>query len=135
VQRWVQNVMPLLGAALLAALAVSVALYWRRARAERGRRPGASRWQRRRANGEPVREPCTSALTVEFYRRLEAALTQLGLSRGVGQTPRELACQAEERLAALSPRAAVAELPPRIVEILSAVPTLPRTTALCSIIC
>jgi hypothetical protein len=48
---------------------------------------------------------------------LEAALNQLGLSRRIGQTPRELAFQAGERLAALSPQTGAAQLPPRIVEV------------------
>jgi hypothetical protein len=54
--------------------------------------------------------------TVQFYRRLEKALSLLGLTRGLGQTPRELAFQAGRRLAALLPQTAVAELPASIVE-------------------
>ncbi len=117
VQRWARSITPFLGAALFAALAACVMVYWRRGRANRGKSPVASLWQWRRAHGESAREQSISALSIEFYRRLEAALNQLGLSRGVGQTPRELAFQAGERLAALAPQTAAAQLPPRIVEI------------------
>ena len=115
-QRWARIITPFLGAALFSALVVGLAVYWRRGRTSGGKSPGTSLWQWRWSHGESARGQSTTTLTVEFYRRLEAALNQLGLSRGVGQTPRELASQAGERLAALSPQAAVAQLPPRIVE-------------------
>jgi hypothetical protein len=115
-QRWAAIITPLLGAAVFSVLAVSVLWHWRRGRTSRGTSPGTSRWQWRWSHGESARGHSATTLTVEFYRRLEAALNQLGLSRGVGQTPRELASQAGERLAALSPQDAVAQLPPRIVE-------------------
>jgi len=116
--RWVGSVSPILGAVLVAVITLGVAWYVQRGRRNSGGSSGTTVWQRRRANGELVHEPSTSVQTSEFYRRLETALNRLGLSRGIGQTPRELASQAGERLAALLPRDAVAELPSQIVEIL-----------------
>lgn len=113
-----QSVSPILVAVLFIALTIGVGSYLLRGRTNGGESPGAGVWLWRRANGESAHQPRTSLLTVKFYRRLEAALNQLGLSRSAGQTPRELACQARERLAALSPQSDVAELPRRIVEIL-----------------
>lgn len=116
-QGWAASITPFLGAALFLVLAVSALWYWRRGRTNSRASPGASRWQWRWSLGESARRRSAATLTVEFYGRLEAALNQLGLSRGIGQTPRELAFQAGERLAALSPQAGAAQLPPRIVEI------------------
>lgn len=117
VQRWARGLTPFLGAAVAAIFAVSAMVYWRRRRTNRGTSAGVSLWQWRRTHGQTAREQAASALSIEFYRRLEAALNQLGLSRGIGQTPRELASHAGERLAALSPQLAVAHLPPRIVDV------------------
>lgn len=116
VQQWAHGIAPFLGFIVFSAFAVSILACWLRGRVPGGKRPGASPWQWRWSRGVPARGQPSAALTVEFYRRLEAALNQLGLSRGSGQTPRELACRAGERLAALSPHTAVAQLPARIVE-------------------
>jgi len=116
-QRWAASITPFLGAAVFSVLAVSALWYWRRGRASGGESFGASRWQWRRSQGESARRRSAPTVTVEFYKRLEAALNQLGLSRSIGQTPRELAFQAGERLAALSPQADAAQLPSRIVEV------------------
>ncbi len=120
-QRWAARITPFLGAAVFSVLAVSALWYWRRGRASGNESPRASRWQWRwqwrPSGGESARRRSAPTVTVEFYKRLEAALNQLGLSRSIGQTPRELAFQAGERLAALSPQAGAAQLPPRIVEV------------------
>ncbi len=42
--------------------------------------------------------------SIEFYRRFEQIAARLGLQRRAGQTPREFACAAGTRLAAVSGR-------------------------------
>jgi hypothetical protein len=51
-----------------------------------------------------------------FYRRLEALLARLSLKRAAGQTARELAAVAADRLDDRAPQAAVSELPAEIVD-------------------
>lgn len=115
-QDWMQAVSVVLPAVLALGLAAGLVVSWRRWR--QGRQPGIlpSLWQWRR-NSNVGEDRCWPSLaTVQFYRRLEVTLSQLGLSRSLGQTPRELASQAGQRLAALLPQAAVAQLPSLIVE-------------------
>jgi transglutaminase-like putative cysteine protease len=114
--RWIQAVSLALPAVLALGLAAGLGLSWRRWR--QGRQPGIlpSLWQWRRNGHVGEDQHSTPLATVQFYQRLEAALSQLGLSRCLGQTPRELAVQAGQRLAALLPQAAVAHLPSLIVE-------------------
>jgi hypothetical protein len=112
---WVGRASLLLLAVLAIGLAGALVVAWRRWR--QGRQPGVlpPLWQWRR-NGGAADKRSTGLASVQFYQRLEAALSQLGLSRGSGQTPRELAAQAGQRLAALLPQAAVAQLPALVVE-------------------
>jgi hypothetical protein len=116
VLRWMQAVSLVLPAILALGLAAGLVFSWRRWR--QGRQPGIlpSLWQWRRNGNAGKHKRATPLATVQFYQRLEVALSQLGLSRGLGQTPRELAAQAGQRLAALLPQAAVAQLPSLIVE-------------------
>lgn len=114
---WFQGLSLLLGLGLAAALAISSVLAWRRWRkaAPGGTAPSRWRWRASTAASTAARSPARP--TVLFYRRLESALSRLGLTRGLGQTPRELARQAAGRLAALLPQtAAAARLPSLIVE-------------------
>lgn len=113
---WIQVASLLLPFALALGLALGLAVSWRRWR--QGRQPSVlpPLWQWRRNGRATSGERSIPLATIQFYRRLEAALGRVGLSRGAGQTPRELAAQAGERLAALLPQAAVADLPARIVE-------------------
>jgi protein-glutamine gamma-glutamyltransferase len=112
---WVQTASLILLPLLALGLAAALVLSWRRWR--QGRQPGLlpALWQWRRNGGPPANQRPAASTTVQFYRRLEVALGQLGLNRCRGQTPRELAAQASQRLAALLPQAAVAELPSQIV--------------------
>jgi hypothetical protein len=116
VLRWMQAVSLVLPVILALGLAAGLVLSWRRWR--QGRQPGIlpSLWQWRRNGNAGEHKRSTPLATVQFYQRLEVALSQLGLSRGLGQTPRELASQAGQRLAALLPQGAVAQLPSLIVE-------------------
>lgn len=113
---WVGSASLLLLAALAIGLAAALVVAWRRWR--QGRQPGVlpPLWQWRRNGGAAADKRSRGLASVQFYRRLETALSQLGLSRGSGQTPRELAAQAGQRLAALLPETAVAQLPALIVE-------------------
>jgi hypothetical protein len=70
--------------------------------------PHLQRWWKGRARPTRTQAP-------EFYLKLERLLTHLPLKRGLGQTPRELAAAAGERLVR-SGKPAAAELPPEIVE-------------------
>jgi hypothetical protein len=114
--RWIQGVSMLLGIVLVIGLATGLAISWRRRR--HGSPLGAppARWQWLRNGAAPAGHRAAQSPRVQFYRRLEAALSRLGLTRGVGQTPRELASQAGGRLAALLPQTAAAQLPSLIVE-------------------
>jgi transglutaminase-like putative cysteine protease len=113
---WVQTASLILLPLLALGLAAGLVLSWRRWR--QGRQGGIlpALWQWRRNGGAAADKRSTGSASVQFYRRLEMTLGQLGLSRGLGQTPRELASQASQRLAALLSQAAVAELPSRIVD-------------------
>jgi transglutaminase-like putative cysteine protease len=113
---WVQRVSMLLGIVLAIVFSAGLALSWRRWR--QGPQPGVvpSRWPWLRNGVLSAGQRSPPVPTVQFYRRLEKALSLLGLTRGLGQTPRELAFQAGRRLAALLPQTAVAELPASIVE-------------------
>ena len=115
-QHWVQGISLFLGMILAAGLIGGLIFYWRRVRRRRPSSSVASLWQWRRSGEVAAGQRTIPLATIQFYRRLEAALNQLGLSRGLGQTPRELASQASDRLAALLPQAAVAPLPSLIVE-------------------
>lgn len=70
--------------------------------------PLLRRWWKSRAQPTRTQAP-------EFYLRLERLLTHLPLKRTSGQTPRELAAAAGQRLAR-GGKSAAAELPPEIVE-------------------
>ena len=120
VHRWALGISMLMGLALVIGVAAGWAVSRRRGR--HGRQPDAARspwpWRWRwRWDGPAAASRQSARLpTVQFYRRLEVALRRLGLTRGPGQTPRELAGQASRRLAALLPQTAAAQLPPLIVE-------------------
>jgi len=113
---WIQVASLLLPFLLALGLAMGLALSWRRWR--QGRQPSVlpPLWQWRRSGRGAAEEQAVPLATIQFYRRLETALSQLGLQRCLGQTPRELALQAGERLAALLPQSAAADLPAQIVE-------------------
>lgn len=113
---WMERLSMLVGIVLAAGLAIGLIFFGRRwltVVSQNERRP---RWRWGRNRQSPVAVRPTTHLTVLFYQRLEAALGRLQITRGRGQTPRELASRAAQRLAELAPQAAVALAPSRIVE-------------------
>jgi len=114
--QWVQGVSMLLSLVLAVGLTAALAMSWRRRRHGLPRGAAPARWQWLRNGAAPAGHRAAPSPRVQFYRRLEAALSRLGLTRGLGQTPRELARQADRRLAALLPQTGGAQLPSLIVE-------------------
>ena len=55
-------------------------------------------------------------MEIEFYRRLRACWARQGLIRGPGQTQREFAVVAGDRLAAVTGQTSIAALPAVVAE-------------------
>jgi hypothetical protein len=70
----------------------------------------------RRLLGRPAATASRTRIGVEFYRRLERLLAEHGLVRAPGQTPREFAVAAGNRLAQQSGREDLATLPVEVVD-------------------
>ncbi len=72
--------------------------------------------RRLRRAGQTDRSTRNARTMVEFYRRLEALLARLGLTRLPSQTQREFARQAAVKIAALTGEQDLAGLPAQVVE-------------------
>jgi hypothetical protein len=72
--------------------------------------------RRLRRAGRADRSARYARTMVQFYRRLEALLARLGLTRLPSQTQREFAREAGARIAASTGQRDLGELPPQIVE-------------------
>ena len=68
------------------------------------------------ASGRGPRRPARARPRIEFYRRFEGLLARQGLVRAAGQTPRELARLAAERIVTDTGRQDLAAVPGRIVD-------------------
>ncbi len=78
------------------------------------RRRGRQLW--RRLSGRVAAPARCTRPRIEFYRRFEGLLARQGLVRAAGQTPRELARLAAERIVTDTGRQDLAAVPGRIVD-------------------
>jgi protein-glutamine gamma-glutamyltransferase len=72
--------------------------------------------RRRRRCGGAVAPSRRVQVEIEFYHRLEQLLSKIGLTRSVGQTPREFALSAGQHLMATTGQLQLAPLPVQVVE-------------------
>ena len=92
-------------------LAVALAALWLIGR--RMGQVGRRIWRRLRERAAAGRRRRSR---IDFYRRFETLLARKGLVRPAGQTPRELALRAAERIAAATGRQDCAALPGQLVD-------------------
>jgi transglutaminase-like putative cysteine protease len=107
----------ILGIAALLAVVYVTRRHWRRIRNSRAVRV-VRRWRSRVTRRFAAGNPSPQAMPVQFYRRLEDLLGQLGMSRRPSVTPREFALRAAGQLNNSAFSTAIRGVPKRIVDAL-----------------
>lgn len=107
---------------ILGVLAVAATIYLLRNKWKHVRNSRAvyvvRRWRSRVAKRLAVSPQSALLMPVEFYRRLEELLGQLGMKRAASDTPREFALKAADQLSVDSFPSAIRSVPAKIVDAL-----------------